>query len=193
VTAEPVPDAFADALAFTLRWEGGLANHPNDPGGRTAFGITQATYDASRKGKPKRDVWGITRAEVGAIYRRDYWGAVNGDGIAATNPKLALCAFDAAVNHGVLRAATMFQRTVQTPPDGKIGPATLGAMRDRLRRMGEAQLLGALLDRRRGYYAAIMHANPKLRVFRNGWRARLNDLCDHVGLAPVWDDLPPAA
>ena len=38
-------DEFVAALPFVLRWEGGFVNHPNDPGGATNAGVTQAVYD----------------------------------------------------------------------------------------------------------------------------------------------------
>ena len=41
-------DAYDDALAFVLRWEGGFVNDPNDHGGRTNKGVTQRVYDAWR-------------------------------------------------------------------------------------------------------------------------------------------------
>ena len=44
--------AFAAALPFVLRWEGGYVNHPKDPGGATNKGVTQRVYDrvAARPG-----------------------------------------------------------------------------------------------------------------------------------------------
>ena len=43
-------------LPFILKWEGGLVNHPNDPGGLTNMGVTIATwksigYDKTGDGK----------------------------------------------------------------------------------------------------------------------------------------------
>ncbi|MFZ9616196.1 MAG: glycosyl hydrolase 108 family protein, partial [Fluviibacter sp.] len=35
---------FSEALAHTLKHEGGWANHPNDPGGATMKGVTHRTY-----------------------------------------------------------------------------------------------------------------------------------------------------
>ena len=183
------PDAFAEALAVTLRYEGGKADHPADRGGRTAYGITQATYNAHRKGKPPRDVWGITHAEVCAIYRRGYWDTIRGDDIAASNRKFAICVFDAAVNHGVATSARMFQRTVHAEPDGVIGKVTVSCFRLRLMKLGESLLLETLLERRRGLYQAILLRDPTQKVFRNAWRTRLNDLCGVVGIEPVWEDV----
>ena len=35
-------------LKATLRYEGGKVDNPKDPGGRTAYGVTQNTYNAWR-------------------------------------------------------------------------------------------------------------------------------------------------
>lgn len=94
---------FERALAFVLRWEGGYSDHPDDPGGATNMGITQATYDAWRKsqGLSPRPVRDIQRGEVEAIYRSRYWAAIGADKLPDA---LALAAFDLAVNSGVATA-----------------------------------------------------------------------------------------
>jgi lysozyme family protein len=170
-------------------------DHPDDPGGRTAHGITQATYDAwlkVRRRKPA-DVWAIAMPDVEAIYRQQYWDAIRGDDLATVREKVAVCAFDAAVNHGVGTSVRMLQRTVRAEPDGVAGRVTLSCLRLRLMAMGETQILTILLERRRGLYQGLLLKNPKLSVFRKGWRNRLNSLCEYVGVEPLWDDLPPAA
>ncbi len=92
---------FETALQQILKWEGGFADHPADPGGATNYGVTQATYDAYRRkaGLPTRSVRDIERSEVEAIYREAYWLRAGCDDISP--PALALCVFDAAVNSGV--------------------------------------------------------------------------------------------
>ena len=87
--------AFEAILGFTLKWEGGFGDDPHDPGGRTAFGITQRTFDSSGK----RDVWKITVAERDAIYKQRYW-----DVLPPVEDKLRMAAFDSGVNVGVARA-----------------------------------------------------------------------------------------
>ncbi|RTH00928.1 hypothetical protein CSW50_10075 [Thermus scotoductus] len=93
---------FERALAFVLRWEGGYSDHPDDPGGATNYGITQATYDAWRKrqGLPTRPVREISMDEVRAIYRTRYWDPLPAR-YAEKDPPLALALFDYAVNSGL--------------------------------------------------------------------------------------------
>jgi len=95
---------FDAALAVTLGYEGGLSDHPSDPGGRTNRGVTQGTYDGwrSSQGQPTQAVDHITDAEVKAIYYQNYWLASGADKLPAT---LALAHFDWAVNAGVGQAA----------------------------------------------------------------------------------------
>jgi hypothetical protein len=94
---------FERCLTVTLKWEGGYSNHPDDPGGPTMRGIIQREYDAWRKkqGEGKRPVRQIEEGELRAIYRDEYWNAMNCDELAAG---MDLCVFDAAVNSGVARA-----------------------------------------------------------------------------------------
>lgn len=94
---------FESALAVTLKFEGGYANHPADPGGATMKGITQRVYDAwlLKKGLPACDVRDIPDKDVADIYRAEYWQRAKCD--VLPDP-LATFHFDAAVNHGPARA-----------------------------------------------------------------------------------------
>jgi lysozyme family protein len=94
---------FEDALRITLAFEGGKVDDPADPGGRTAYGITQRTFDAWRqyRGEDKGDVWTILPDEVSAIYEAEFW---RGSGADVLPWPLSLCHFDASVNHGIWRA-----------------------------------------------------------------------------------------
>lgn len=98
---------FDKALKFTLQWEGGYVNNPNDSGGATNKGITQKTYDEFIKTHgthnihASTDVKNISAFEVSCIYKDMYWKKLNADSLS---PKLAVAAFDFAVNSGVARA-----------------------------------------------------------------------------------------
>jgi lysozyme family protein len=95
---------FAHALRITLAFEGGKVDDPADPGGRTAFGITQTTLDAWRsyRGEDKGDVWTIGPDEVAAIYETQYWKAAGCENLSWP---LSLVHFDSAVNSGGGRAS----------------------------------------------------------------------------------------
>ena len=53
-----------------------------------------------------------------------------------------------------------------------------------IQRVSEALLLEAYMERRRGFYAAIVLRDPTQRKFANGWRNRRNSLRQMIGLEP---------
>lgn len=94
---------FDACLTFVLRFEGGKSNDPNDPGGRTNQGVTQATYDAwrRRRGLSPRDVYRLEAPERDLIYRDGYWNPVIGNSLRLGED---LVVFDPAVNSGPAKA-----------------------------------------------------------------------------------------
>jgi lysozyme family protein len=155
--AVEVPTFFAPIFRLTLLVErggtDGRVDDPDDRGGRTKDGVTQATFDAfnSEYHRARRDVWGMTDEEAVEIYFLNYWLRGRCDMIddrtdspeRIVAPRLALAHYDACVNHGIrgvskrtgkpYGAAVMFQEVVgATPIDGWIGKQTLAALDARL-------------------------------------------------------------
>lgn len=147
------------ALQFVLRWEGGFVDDPDDPGGRTNRGITQAVYRAFTH-DPTAEVAGITMDEVGAIYREQYWAPLC---LELADP-LALVVFDSAVNCGVTRARGWLQRSEH---------GTAGT--DRAARY--------VLIQRSLHYENLVETRPNMGKFLRGWMNRLNALRDEAGLS----------
>ena len=167
---------FQDALNFVMRWEGGLADHPNDPGGRTMKGVTQRTYDRWRadNGLPMRDVAQIEDAELEAIYEDGYWSRGRCDRLRA---QLDLVQFDTGVNMGPNRAIKILQTSVGASPDGQFGPRTEAACDD-------CELTPAITcycDIREGIYRRLAQ-RPGQNIFLTGWLNRLDDLRAQVGV-----------
>ena len=82
---------FDDYFEWLMRWEGeAYEDDPDDPGGRTKYGIDQRSH-------PNVDIRNLTRDQAKAIYRRDYWDAVKADELP---PGLRLVVVDIAVNNG---------------------------------------------------------------------------------------------
>lgn len=92
---------FKQALAFTLKYEGGWSDHPKDPDGATMKGITLATFRRFKPAATKAQLRAITDDMVERVYRVDYWQPIDANALARG---LDACAFDYAVNSGVGRA-----------------------------------------------------------------------------------------
>lgn len=154
---------FPAALKATLRYEGGKVDDPRDPGGRTAYGITQNTYNAWRykQGLDRKDVFTISQDDVATIYRQEYWDKIRGDDLPEG---LDFAMFDFAVNSGVSRASKYLQSIVGVTQDGVIGPKTIAA--------AKTYLGNKLTDMRLGFLKGL----PTWGTFGRGWANRINDV-----------------
>ena len=157
---------FDRALAFTLSWEGGYVDHPNDPGGETNFGISKRQY-------PSLDIKALNILDASAIYRRDYWDRIRGDDLP---PKTAMSVFDLAVNSGRHRAARMLQSEVGATIDGKIGPKTL----EKVKQRNDHDVAWGVLRQRVDFLLDLVE-NPQYRVFLRGWMRRCFTLGKELG------------
>lgn len=157
---------YGRCLDEVLRHEGGKVDDPRDPGGRTAYGVTQNTYNAWRKkqGLATRDVFKITRSEIEAIYRNEYWNKVKGDDLPAG---VDLAVFDFAVNSGVSRSAKYTQALVGVTQDGIIGPNTLKAVS-----AYKGKLNLDLCDKRMAFLKGL----STWKTYGKGWTNRVNSV-----------------
>ena len=198
-----IPDpVYSEALRFTLNWEcrgladelllsegrnrhpGALVDDPDDPGGRTAYGITQATYNADRRdrGLPPRDVWLVEAQEVVDIYFQRYWGR-----LAKYLPtKLAMAVFDTSVLHGVPYATQRLQDVLKLKVDGIVGQSMMGAI-EQLWGQPVNGITQDFLQQRDDRYEELIDRNRRLAKFYAGWERRCDDLCDFVGVERTFD------
>lgn len=156
------------ALARVLAHEGGNADDPHDPGGRTSRGVTQRVYDAWRRGRDQRarDVFLASMAEVRAIYLEQYWHRVRADELPAG---LDYAVFDAAVNSGPVQAVKWLQRDLGVKVDGVVGQVTLAAARAR---QDVAGVISAVCARRMAFLKQLR----TWRRFGAGWTRRVADV-----------------
>jgi hypothetical protein len=112
---------FDTAFERLIGHEGGLVEHPADPGGLTKYGISQRSY-------PGEDIRGMTLARAKEIYRRDYWGP---SGCDAVPDSIKFLMFDCGVNSGPEAAIRLLQRSVGTTEDAELG--SLGQRRDHVK------------------------------------------------------------
>lgn len=150
---------FSRALKFALRWEGGFVEDPDDPGGRTNKGITQAVY-RDWKDDPTADVATITDEEVAAIYKSNYWAPLCLD---LADP-LALVVFDSAVNCGVNRTRGWLLKADAT-------------------KLGTDMAARYVLTVRKTHYETLATSKPRMVKFLHGWLNRLTALAEEAGLA----------
>lgn len=173
---------FRRALALTLRFEGGLSDHPDDPGGRTMKGVTQKVYDRwlAKRGKPQKDVAKITDDEVEEIYRLQYWRLVAGDDLPEG---IDAAVFDYAVNSGAGRAIQELQRVLGIRPDGNPGAVTI----DAAMAADAEDVIVALCANR----LAFMQRLKTWSTFGRGWSRRVNavrEACLDMIDAPLRSD-----
>ena len=150
---------FNDAIVKTLAKEGGakFTDVPNDKGGATKYGISQAAY-------PNLDIRNLTEQQARDIYKRDYWDRVRGDDI--TSQLIAENMFDTAVNMGVRTTSRLVQNMLDIDPaDGIIGSASLGVINQQT----ENEFMANFTLVKIGYYASICNKDRTQSKFLLGW------------------------
>lgn len=147
------PARFLACIGMIIqRIEGGYVNDPQDSGGQTNYGISQASY-------PNLDIPNITEADAIAIYFSDYWNAC---GAGSLPVGLDLWVFDGAINHGAGTAVKLLQQVAGVAQDGVMGPATIAAAS----KMAEPEVY--LVARLRLYESLAGWA-----TYQGGWTKRL--------------------
>jgi lysozyme family protein len=173
---------FEKALAHTLGIEGAYSDHPNDSGGKTNYGITEAK---ARAWGYHGDMRQLPLKLAVQIYRVDYWDIIRLDMVAEISEPIALEMFDTGVNCGVSvpvkflqRALNGFNRQATDYPDiavdGLIGHNTLSALRLYLAHRGKVggDVLVECLNSQQGmHYLTLAERRPKDEMFMYGWFA----------------------
>lgn len=146
--------AFDTAFEYVVGREGGYSDDPHDRGGETKYGISKRQY-------PNVDIPRLTLDEARAIYLRDYWTPARCEELP---PALALCMFDAAVNHGISAAVQCLQLAVGVNADGKLGPLTMLAVGQ----LSPSDLVEKFQAERILRYAGL----PDWKRYGRGWARR---------------------
>ena len=171
-------------LEDVLRNEGGYVNDPSDRGGETNWGVTKAVARAAGYTGPMRD---MPRSTALDIYRTRYVIAPGFAKIAAVSQAIAAEMVDTGVNMGPAIPIGHLQRALNAlnrqqadyadiVPDGRIGPATIGALTAFLNKRGkegEARLLALLNALQGARYLSLAEATPSQEKFLYGWLGRI--------------------
>lgn len=147
---------FIDAkITALIRREGGYVNRATDRGGPTKYGITERVARNYGYNGAMSD---LREEAARAIYRQRYWFEPQFDHVRPASAPVALELFDTGVLMGpetavryLQRALCAFNNRAEHYPDlrvdGRIGPLTLSALAQFLRRRGapgERTLVAAL-------------------------------------------------
>ncbi len=144
-----------NCLAIVLKYEGGWADHPRDPGGATMKGVTLKTYRQYKPGATKDDLRKISVAEVEKIYRVGYWDKT---GCETLPHGVDLAVFDLAVNSGPKRALDYLKASDK----GQV----------------PSELVRAICARRMSFVRGL----KTFDVFGKGWTRRITDI-ETLGVA----------
>ncbi len=150
---------FQHAMQRTKFNEGGFANHPNDRGGITNYGISSKYY-------PKEDIINITPQRAQAILYRDYWLKPS---INQLPDEFADIVFDDGVVQGQPTAIINLQKALGVKPDGLIGSQTLNAFQNK-----NYDTKANFIRNVHSVEDKYLQKDPSQKVFEQGHRNRFN-------------------
>ncbi|MCD0203284.1 hypothetical protein LO750_04635 [Klebsiella aerogenes] len=170
-------DNIFDAI---LGKEGGYVDHPNDKGGPTNWGITQATARAHGYAGDMRN---LTREQALSILEADYWYGPRFDQVATVSSVIAAELCDTGVNMGPSVPVKWLQRWLNAfnnqqklypdlVADGQIGPRSISALKSYLAargKDGEEVMLRALNCSQGQRYLELAEGRPANESFVYGW------------------------
>lgn len=153
-------------VPFIQSWEGGFANHPQDPGGATMKGVTLATFrQVFGADKTVNDLKNITDEQWHTIYKKYYWDRWKADQIRSQSiANLVVDFVWASGKYGI----TKVQELLGVKVDGIVGPKTLDALNSRDRLVLYNQIFAT-----RKKYIESLKTYP---TFGKGWMRRLNSI-----------------
>lgn len=186
---------FSKSIDTILEHEGGLIDHPDDPGGVTNYGISlrwalrehravagDSLFDVDGDGDVDGDdIRALDPDTAKLIYRFSIWDAHNYALLFDQN--VATKVFDMTVNMGPIQSHKNAQRAciaVGRPvkDDGIIGPRTLAAING----ADPGEVLASMRSEMAGFYRALIMRNSALikeghnvhdfSKFENGWLRR---------------------
>jgi lysozyme family protein len=166
-----------DAIDALIEREQGFVNNPNDRGGPTKYGITQATL-AKWRGQAVTvdDVRALEKREARAIYEKRYLTGPHIDRIP--HPLLRELVLDIGVLSGPATAIRLLQQCLldehgqALTADGVIGPTTLHALWGR----DEPDIIQIKLVRQRVIQLVnVVQEDPTQLEFLEGWVTRTLD------------------
>jgi len=163
-----------------IRVEGGFVDNPNDSGGATNYGITEAV---ARENGYTDDMRMLPREIAFKIYEDRYWESLHLTAVELMSSKIAEEIADTGVNMGIKRAAKFLQRSLNVlnnkgkiypdlTVDSDLGAKTLRALGDYLAyrgKEGENVLFKMLNSLQGSFYVVLSEKREKDESFIFGW------------------------
>ena len=125
-----VRTTFEEIIEVVLAHEGGFVDDPDDRGGATNWGVTQAVWEDYLEDEfTSEDVKGFTREQAIELYKEEFWIPSQAEKLPEEIREIY---FDMCVNHGQRNAVKILQCAVNAKGgnlevDGGIGPNTIKA------------------------------------------------------------------
>lgn len=184
---------FDTAISYTLTWEGGYSNDPDDPGGATNHGVTLRKFiehhlDLDKDGDIDADDVRICPVSVvkQEVYYNDYWHPYP---VFAQLQSQAVATkiFDMTVNMGQVQAFKLVQRALNRfvcvaksggllVVDGQFGPKSIAALNVALDIAGESATLQEICSEQEKFYISLSEKKPVLKKYLKGWLRRAKSI-----------------
>jgi len=169
-----------DTITRLIGVEGGYSNDPDDKGGETMYGVTEAV---ARRYGYTGPMSMLPRTTASAIFRTMFWSEPHFDQINMVNNRIAEELLDTGVNMGIEVAVKFLQRALNVcnnqgslysdvTVDGQVGPKTLNALREFLQIRGPdgIEVMMRLLNGQQAVrYIEISENRTTNEKFTYGW------------------------
>ncbi|EFI3629444.1 hypothetical protein GY509_000884 [Escherichia coli] len=171
--------------------EAGYVDDPDDSGGITNHGVTQALANQYKTTLKTKFGWdgnmrNLTTEMAFFIYKTHFWDKMKLDEVMKRSVFLADRLFDLGINAGKTVAVKNLQRYLNVmnnrqtywkdiDADGAMGPKSLAALDAYISKRGATgkdYLIDAMLDMQSTYYIELAERREKDEKFIYGWQAR---------------------
>lgn len=165
-------DFFKEAVDFTLKNEGILANDNNDKGGLTRFGISSRFYFKVHPDATAENFDNLSLDDAINIYYRYFWQAHS---LHLIDHPFSIVVFDQVVNRGFAAIRTLQQALNITTKgdlsvDGIMGPASVSSLQRALDQHRDClPLLLSFIVLTQKSYINICIKDPSQNDFLKGW------------------------
>lgn len=178
------------AQTFAAKWEGGISDDRDDPGGLTMYGVAthfMISFARTREGAALCAKYGVDRPITRSSMRRITREAATEilktaffPGLEDLHPALAILTYDARLNCGSSRGDKFLQKAARINDarlsiDGAIGPKTRAACRENIPSIARLAIF-----HRENYYRELASSKPSFEKFLKGWLNRTRDLREYI-------------